>query len=182
MAQTSTVHSIELELADVDRAAYATLAFKAARHPSETADFFATRLLAFALEYAEGIAFSKGGISDLDEPAIVVRDLTGALTAWIEIGTPDANRLHKAAKAVRRVAVYPHKDPGPFLASLADARIHRADEIELVTIDRPLVEGLAARLDRRMSVTLSVTEGQAYLTVNGAHLEGAVTRRPLVAL
>src|SRR4029078_1789671 len=35
--------------------------------------------------------------SDPDEPPIAVRDLTGAMTAWIDIGSPDATRLHPAA-------------------------------------------------------------------------------------
>src|SRR4051812_47354462 len=98
MALTATVHHFDVELSDVDRGVYESLSFKAARHPSETAEYLVTRVLAYCLEYTEGIAFSKGGLSEPDEPAVVVRDLTGALRAWIEVGSPDAARLHRASK------------------------------------------------------------------------------------
>ena len=66
-----------------------------ARHPSESEEYLWTRVLAYALEFTDGIGFSRGGISDPDEPPLAVRDLTGAYRSWIEIGAPDADRLHK---------------------------------------------------------------------------------------
>ena len=74
-------------------------------------------MLAYCLEYAEGIVFSNG-ISDPDEPTIAVRDLTGAIKVWIEIGAPDAARVHKASKAAPRVAVYTHKDPAQLMRAM----------------------------------------------------------------
>jgi uncharacterized protein YaeQ len=41
------------------------------------------RILAYCLEYAEGIEMTSG-VSSGDEPAVVIRDLTGRVTAWIE--------------------------------------------------------------------------------------------------
>ena len=104
MALNSTVYHFDVQLSDVDRGVYEALSLRVARHPSETEEYLVTRVLAYALEYAEGIAFSKG-LADPDEPAIVVRDLTGAVQVWIEIGAPDAERLHKASKASPRVVV-----------------------------------------------------------------------------
>ncbi|MEK6655338.1 MAG: YaeQ family protein [Thermodesulfobacteriota bacterium] len=89
---------------------YEQLNLKVACHPSETEEYLLTRLLAYCLEYTEGIAFSRG-LGDPDEPAISVRDLTGALKAWIEVGSPDAARVHKASKASPRVAIYTHREP-----------------------------------------------------------------------
>ena len=60
MALSATVHTFEIELADVDRGVYESLSLKVARHPSETEDFLLTRVLAYCLEYADGIAFSRG--------------------------------------------------------------------------------------------------------------------------
>src|ERR1041385_84743 len=110
MALGATIYNFEVQLSNVDRHVYETLAIKAARHPSESDEFLVTRVLAYCLEYTEGIAFSKGGLSDPDEPARAVRDLTGALKTWIDIGLPDAARLHRASKAAPRVAVYTHRD------------------------------------------------------------------------
>ena len=178
MALSATIYNIEIDLADNDRGVYESLAIRAARHPSESEDYFVTRVLAYALEYAEGIEFSRG-ISDPDEPTISVRDLTGQLKAWIEIGNPDAARLHKASKASPRVAVYTHKDPEQLVARLKGERIHRADAVELWAVDRALVSQLAARLDRRMSFSLSVTDRELYLSLASDTLTGRVTRYAL---
>jgi uncharacterized protein YaeQ len=178
VALSATIYNFSVALADSDRGVYETLALKAARHPSEAEEFLAARLLAYCLEYAEGIAFSRG-LSEPDQPAIGVRDLTGAIRSWIEVGAPDAARLHKAAKAAPRVAVYTHKDPANLLRQLEGEKIHRAEKLELYAIDRELIDALAQRLERRMAFALSVTGGHLYLTIGTETLAGEVRRVPL---
>ncbi|HET9013204.1 MAG TPA: YaeQ family protein [Gemmatimonadaceae bacterium] len=178
MALTATIYNFDVQLADVDRGVYETLAFKVACQPSETEEYLMSRVLAYCLEYAEGIAFSRG-IAEADVPALSVRDLTGALQVWIDVGAPDAARLHKASKAAPRVAVYTHHEPERYWASLAGERIHRAADIELYAIDRALIDGLVARLDRRNSWELSVTERHVYVAVGGETIEGQLVRFPL---
>jgi uncharacterized protein YaeQ len=178
MALTATIYNFDIELADVDRGVYETLSFKIACQPSETEEYLLSRVLAYCLEYAEGIAFSRG-IAEADVPALSVRDLTGALQVWIDVGAPDAARLHKASKAAPRVAVYTHREPAQLLRQLAGERIHRSAELELYGIDRELIAELVARLDRRNAWALSVTERHLYLTIDGETLEGDVVRVPL---
>jgi uncharacterized protein YaeQ len=178
MALTATIYNFDIQLADVDRGVYEALSFKVACQPSETEEYLLSRVLAYCLEYVEGIAFSRG-IAEADVPALAVRDLTGALQVWIDVGAPDATRLHKASKAAPRVAVYTHRDPAQLLRQLAGERIHRSAELELYGIDRDLIAELVSRLDRRNAWELSVTERHLYITVDGATLEGDVTRVPL---
>ena len=175
MALTATIHNFDIELADTDRHVYESLALRLARHPSESEEYFVARLIAYLLEFAEGIEFSRG-ISSPEEPTIAVRDLTGAITTWIDIGTPDADRLHKASKLAGRVAVYTHKDPTQFLKQLAGKRIHNVEALELYAIDRALVSGLVARLERRVAFTLSVSGGDLFLSIGPDTLTGNVTR------
>ena len=175
MALTATIYNFEIQLSDVDRGVYETLSLKAARHPSETGEHLATRVLAYCLEFTEGISFSRG-VSDPDEPAISVRDLTGAYRAWIDIGSPDAARLHKAGKAAPRVAVYTHKAPAQLLAQLAGERIHRSESLELYSLDRGLVADFAARLERRTTFDLSVSDRHLFISVGGATLSGEIER------
>jgi uncharacterized protein YaeQ len=175
MAQTATIYTFDVNLADSDRGVYETLALRVACHPSETEASLLTRMLAYCLEYTEGIAFGAG-VSDGAEPAIAVKDLTGAWRAWIDVGYPDAARLHRASKLAPRVAVYIHKDPAILLRQLADARIHRADALELYAMDRELLRELEGRLDRRMKLDLTVTEGHLYLNTGGDTLTGEVVR------
>ncbi len=174
MALTATLYNFTIELAHVDRGVYESLVLKVAQHPSETEERLVTRVLAYCLEYAEGITFSRG-ISDPDEPAITIRDLTGTITTWIEVGAPDATRLHKASKAAPRVAVYIEKAPVIYLRQLTGERIHRADAIAIRAIDRELIGALVQRLDRRMSFALSVTDGHLFVSLgDGTSLDGAV--------
>jgi uncharacterized protein YaeQ len=179
MALSSTVYTFDLTLSDVDRGVYETLAIKAACHPSETPEYLLTRVLAYALEYAEGITFSKGGVSDPDDPPLMIKDLTGAWQSWIEIGAPDAARLHRAAKASPRVAVYTHKDPRVVLRGYEGQKIHKADQLEFYAVDRDLLAALAERLDRRMTFALMVTDRELFVTLGDETLSGRVDRHAL---
>ena len=176
MALTATLYTFDVALSDVDRGVYEQLSIKAARHPSESEEYLLTRVLAYCLEYTEGIAFSKGGISDADEPAITVKDLTGAWKSWIEVGAPDAARLHFASKACKRVALYTHKEARLLLRAYEGQRIHRAEHVEVYAMDPELLAALIGHLDRRTKWTLSVTDGQLFMDVGGASYSGSVQR------
>lgn len=179
MALTATIYNFDINLSDVDRGVYETLALRVARHPSETEEYLLTRVLAYCLEHAEGIGFSKG-LAEPDEPAISVRDLTGALRVWVDIGSPDAGRLHKASKAAPRVVVYTHRDPAALVRQLAGSRIHRADQLELYGFGREMLGGLAAALDRRTAWEVSVNDRQLYVMAGGRTFSEELVRVPLI--
>jgi uncharacterized protein YaeQ len=179
MALTATIYNFDIELADADRCVYESLALRVARHPSESEEYLLARVLAYCLEFTEGIEFSRG-LCDPDDPAIAVRDLTGALRAWIDIGMPDAARLHKASKLAPRVAVYTHRDIANVIRNLAGERIHRSEALELYAIDRGLIAGLAAVLNRRMAFSLSIAGGDLYVSIGADTLTGGVTRHAVV--
>ena len=178
MALTATIYNFEVELADSDRQVYESLSLRVAQHPSESDEYLIARVLAYLLEYREGIEFSRG-VSDPDAPTISIRDLTGRISTWIEIGTPDAARLHRASKAAARVAVYCHKEGTQWLKGLAAAGIHRADKLELNAIDRGFIAEMVARLDRRMAFSLSITDRELYLSIGSDNLTGQVERLQL---
>lgn len=180
MALSSTIHHFNIELADIDRGVYESLELRVARHPSEAEDYLLTRVLAYCLEYTEGISFSAG-LSEPNTPPIAVRDLTGALTVWIDIGAPDSARLHKASKATPRVVVYTHKAPALLLKSLAGEKIHRAEKLELYAIDRQLLSALATHVDRRTAFALTVQDGALMIAFGDTSLTGTVERLLLAA-
>lgn len=179
MALSATVYNFAVQLADVDRGVYADVELRVARHPSESAEFMVTRLLAYLLEYEDGIAFSDGGVSSTDEPAVLVRDLTGRLTAWIEIGAPAAERVHRGSKLADRVAVYTHREPDRVLAQLSGKRIHRAEGIPLYGFEPGFVDAAVAQLERRNTAGLSVTERRVYLDLNGVSLSTPIQEHRL---
>lgn len=176
MAIGATVHTFEVQLSDVDRGVYEELSLKVAQHPSETAAFMVTRVLALCLEHEEGIAFGDG-LSGGDEPAVLVRDRTGSLVAWIEVGAPEAERVHRGSMAADRCAVYTHRDPERVAARWAGKRIHRPEDVRLVSFDPGFVDAVADAVGRRTAMTVSVTEGVLYAEVNGAALSTAIHER-----
>lgn len=172
------MYRIEVALSDVDRGVYETLDVRAARHPSESMAYLLTRVLAYCLEYAEGIAFSKG-LSTTDEPAVWIKDMRGDLVAWIEVGSPSAERLHKVSKLSPRVVIYTQNDPELIVRESRTKAIHRAERIELYGVPTALLNALEEKIDRNTKLELVRTEGQLYVTIGGVTLEGALTRHAL---
>ena len=166
MALGSTLNVFDIALSDMDRGVYEQLSLKVACHPSESAEYMLTRVLAYALELQEGLAFTQG-LSVAEEPALWVRDLTGQLRVWIEVGAPDGARLHKASKACDRVVVYCHKDISLYLRNLTGQRVHAPEKVRIVALDRRFIETVAAKITRRTTLAVSVTEGQIYLDIAG---------------
>jgi uncharacterized protein YaeQ len=174
MALTATVLRFELVLADADRGVYETLDLRVARHPSESERFLVARVIARALEHAEGVEFGKG-LSVDDEPALHQRDLRGDLLAWIDVGSPSVLRLHKASKTGARVVVYTWKG-GEALAAEVAASVHRAEELEMNLLEIGFLDTVAATLERTNRWELSVSGGTLYLAIGGAVTEGTVRR------
>jgi uncharacterized protein YaeQ len=164
MALGATIYSFNVDLANSDRGIYQPLELRVARHPSESEAHFLTRVLAYCFEYEEGIAFSNG-LSEPDEPSIAIRDLTGLLRVWIDVGAPDAARLHRAAKAAPRVVVYTHKDPRLLAERLGGERIHRVEALEVYALDPAWLAALSLRLQRRMIFSLTIAEQHVYLSL-----------------
>jgi uncharacterized protein YaeQ len=174
LAQTATIYNVTIDLSDLDRGVYETLDLRVARHPSETTEYMLVRLLAYCLEYQEGIALTES-LSSGDEPALVVRDLTGRMTAWIEVGLPDAARLHRGSKLAGRAAVYTHRDARQLLSQLSGAKIHRAGDIPIRAFDRVAIEEVAALIERRASLAVSVSGGEALVALGDRMFTLAVT-------
>lgn len=180
MALSATTYRLKITLSDVDRGVYESLDLRLAMHPSETMRWMLTRMLAYCLSYEEGIVFSKGGLSSTDEPPIAIRDATGQLLAWIDIGAPSAERLHKASKAARRVALFTHVDLAMLRREASTRAIHKVEAIEVFRFEPSFLDALEPKIDRNTSLELVRTEGQLYVTVDGKQIEGAITPCSLV--
>jgi len=180
MALTATMHRFDIRLADSGRRVYETLDLRVARHPSESASFLLVRVLAYCLEYGTGIAFSKGGISSVGEPAISIHDPTGARVAWIEVGSPSAERLHRASKAHPRVAVYTDRRLDLLRAPLAGGRIHKAGEIVVTVFPKAFLRDLESTLDRNVRWDVAIHDGHLFVTCGERAFDAALEPVPLV--
>ena len=175
MALSATVRRFEIALADSDRGVYEQLDLRVAQHPSESDRYQIARVVARALEHAEGVDFSRGLAAD-DEPALWQRNLRGELQAWIEIGAPSADRLHRASKQCARVVIYGWKQLEALAAELVERGVHRADRIEVFAFDPEFLDAVAAGLDRNNKWDLSVAGSTVYLATAGGQHETPITR------
>jgi uncharacterized protein YaeQ len=178
MALGATVHVFDIQLSDVDRGVYESLELRVARHPSESLRYMLTRTLAYCLCLEEGIAFSKGGLSSTDEPPVSIHDPTGILLAWIDVGVPSAERMHKASKSARRTLVFT-TEPAQLLREARSKPIHRVETIEAWHIDGELLAALEPFIEKKTSLEIVRNEGRLYVTTGGRVLEGAIGRIPL---
>jgi uncharacterized protein YaeQ len=177
MAQTATIYNMSIDLSNVDRGVYEKIELRIARQPSETTEYMLLRMLAYCMEYQEGIALTEG-VASGDEPAILVRDLTGRIIAWIEVGLPDASRLHRGSKLAGRAAVYTHRGP-LLMRQLAGEKIHKAESVRIYVLDSDFIDEISAVIDRRCSIAMSITEQQIYLTIDGKDFTAAITEHRL---
>lgn len=179
MALPATIYRLKIALSDVDRGVYEALDLRLARHPSETLRYLLTRTIAYCLSYEDGIAFSKGGLSSAEEAPVSVYDPTGRQRAWIDVGAPSAERLHKASKAVERITIFTSTDPAMLQREAAAKGVFGAADIAIFPIDPEFLDALEPLVDRNTSLEVLHTSGHLYVTVGATTLEAALTRTSL---
>lgn len=175
MALKSTIYKAALQVADMDRHYYADHALTIACHPSETAERMMVRVLAFALNAGESLAFGRG-LSDVAEPDLFEADLTGAIRHWIEVGQPDPRAVLKACGKAARVTIYPYaasaalwwKDAGPALA--------RARNLAVQAVDPASARELAGLAERSMDLQCTIQDGEVWLRSSSTQVQ--VTLEP----
>lgn len=180
MALSATLYHLQVDLSDVDRNVYEPLDLRVARHPSENMRFMLTRTIAYCLSHTDGIAFSKDGIASTDDPPIAVRDPTGVLLEWIDVGNPAADRLHKATKAARQVSLFSCAPLAQLRREAASRPIHKVETIALWHLEPRFLDALEPRIDRKLKLELTRNDGLLYVTIGGEVTEGTITRCSLV--
>jgi len=163
MALKATICKASLQVADVDRNYYAEHALTVARHPSETDERMMARLLAFALNAHERLAFCKG-LSDTDEPDLWQKDLTGAIEHWIEVGQPDDKRLLRACGRAEKVTVYAYGNRAELWWQPLAEKLERAKNLTVWRIPVSAVQALEKLAGRSMQLQCTVQEGQLYFS------------------
>ena len=163
MALKATICKASLQVADMDRNYYAEHALTVARHPSETDERMMVRLLAFALNAHERLAFCKG-LSDTDEPDLWQKDLTGAIEHWIEVGQPDDKRLLRACGRAGKVTVYAYGNRAELWWQPLAEKLERAKNLAVWRIPVEAVQALEKLAARSMQLQCTVQEGLLYFS------------------
>lgn len=181
MALTVTLYRFQIELSDIPRGVYETLDFRVAQHPSEALPYMLTRVLAFALNTQEGLAFAPTGLHDPDAAAISIDSPNGGAELLIEIGSPSARKLHKATKTSRKVKVYTYKNPESLVSEIRAEKVHRAEEIEVFSIAPDFLAQLAEVLKRDNRWAILFDDGTISVQVGELSISGELAAHPYIS-
>ncbi len=163
MALKATVHKVELAVSDMDRGYYGSHTLTLARHPSETSERMMVRLLAFAMFADEALTYGRGLSAD-DEPALWLKDLTGNIECWIDVGLPDERELRKACGRARRVVLLTYGGRGVGIWwNQNQAALTRHENLDVIEIPIAATTALAKLADRNMQINATVQDGHIWM-------------------
>jgi len=162
VALKPTIYKAQIELADSDRGCFDTLNLTLARHPSETLERMAVRLLAYCLNTTRGLEFTRG-LSTAEEPDLWQHSDSGEIEHWIEIGQPEEPRLRKACGRTKKVSVYAFGRSADTWWKLNGEAISALPRLQIWQFNWGEVESAAGLLDRNAKLTLSIVGGMLYL-------------------
>ncbi|TFZ01986.1 YaeQ family protein [Ramlibacter humi] len=172
MALKSTVFKAQLAVADIDRGYYADHALTLARHPSETDERMMVRLAALALN-AHSLQTDCGGdatlgfgagLSDPDDPDALVRDFTGRVVRWIEVGQPEEKPLVRACSRADQVIVYAFHHAAEVWWRGMENKVSRLDKLQVWRFPSEASQALAALAERSMQLQATIQEGSLMLS------------------
>ncbi len=170
MALKATIYKADLQIADMDRHYYADHALTIARHPSETDERMMVRLLMYALHAQEGIAFTKG-LFDVDEPEVWVKDLTGEIRLWIDIGQPDETRLRKACGRAKQVVVVCHSSRCEVWWKQIENKLAKLSNLVVLQLAAETSQALAAMTERTMQLQCLVQDGEVWFSTDATRIQ-----------
>lgn len=167
MALKPTIYKAQIELADSDSNRYESLGLTLARHPSETMERMAARLLAYCLNAARGLEFTRG-LSTADEPDIWLHSDSGEIEHWIEVGQPEHPRLRKACGRAKQVSLYIFGKSSDTWWKLNGEAVCALPHLYAWQFSWPEIVALAQLLERTSQLSVSIVGGITYMD-NGKH-------------
>jgi uncharacterized protein YaeQ len=188
MAIKSTIFKAQLAVADIDNGYYADHALTLARHPSETDERMMVRLAALArhahalqtLCNGDGTLAFGAGLSDPEDPDVVLRDFTGQTRLWIEVGQPDDTAITKACRKADHVALYCFHHAAEVWWRGIENKLVRLANLEVWRIPAEQSQALAQMAQRSMQLQATVQEGSLMLgdAQRSVSLEPVAWKRP----
>ncbi len=170
MALKASIFKINLDISDIDRHYYQSHSLTIARHPSETDLRMMVRIIAFALNAHDELAFTKG-LSTQDEPDLWNKSLSDEIELWIDLGQPDEKRIRQAcgkAKAVR-IYCYQSRQAKTWLQAI-ESKISRFEHLQIISLPDEQVEQLTEFVNKNMSLQISIQDGEVFVSCDAGQV------------
>ncbi|TMP34804.1 YaeQ family protein [Pseudoalteromonas rubra] len=164
MALKSTILKANLSLSDMDRHVYQDISVTLAQHPSENAQRVMVRLLAFALEYQDGLSFSKGLCVE-DEPDIWLKNYSDEIELWLSVGLPEEKWLKKASNRSKQVVLYTYgeNNQGPWWQKNRNT-LRQYTNLKVISLPYSATSVMAEMLTRTMALTVTVQDSEIWFS------------------
>ena len=167
MALKSTIFKANLAVADIDHSYYADHALTLARHPSETDDRMMLRLVALAFNAhklqsvcaGDGTLGFGAGLSNPDDPDVFLRDFTGRMRVWVEVGQPEEKPLAKACGKADEVLLYCFNHAAEIWWRGIETKLTRLSNLQVLRVPTSAAQALAALAQRSMQLQATIQEG-----------------------
>ena len=172
MAIKSTIFKANVQIADIDHNYYADHALTLARHPSETDERMMVRLVALSLQAhqlqdmcnGDGVLGFGAGLSDPDEPDVMLRDFTERTRLWIEVGQPEDKPLLKACNKADQVVLYVFSHAGEVWWKGIQNKLTRPSNLQVWRIPAAASQSLTSLAERSMQLQATIQEGALMLS------------------
>lgn len=158
MALKATIYKADLNIANMDVHQYGDYQLTMALHPSETIERLMVRLLAFARYADESLEFTKD-LFETDEPALWQKDLTGQLMTWIEVGSPDEDKVKKASARCDKVVVVTYGNAVDEWYKRS-SKIKTLKNVEVWQLTESTTQAVQALCERTMQLQLNVMDDE----------------------
>jgi uncharacterized protein YaeQ len=163
MASNATIFKVALQIADMDRHYYQDHALTLARHPSETDERMMVRLLAFVRHAHADLAFGRG-LSAEDDPDLWLKDLTGSIELWIDVGQRDEKDIRRACGRARHVVIYNFGGRGADLWWEQNReKLERCANLTVWSVPLEASRALAKLAQRSMQLQCTLQDGQIWM-------------------
>jgi len=162
VAKNSTIYKAKISVSDMERDYYNDHQLTLACHPSETTERMMMRILAFALNADEQL-IPAGGMSEADEPDLWLKDLTGAINLWIEVGQPDERRILKASGRSEQVKIYSYGSKPRLWLDSIESKIAKTKNLSIYSINPESGKALAALAERNMEMHVTIDHDEIWV-------------------
>lgn len=166
MALKATIFKAMINIADMDRDYYTDLNLTIAQHPSETNKRMMVRLVAYILNAADGLEFTKGLCED-NEPEVWQKNYSGDIELWIDIGRPEDKRLKSACHKAKQVLLYTYGDNAQSeWWKLYSQKVLPLSNLSIFHISDEHLLAAEALVSRTMKIQASIQDGQLWLSTD----------------
>jgi uncharacterized protein YaeQ len=160
MALKATIYKAILNICDQDRNYYEEHHLTLAKHPSETDERMMVRLLAFAMYADENLTFGKDISAEGHEPTLWIKDMTGDIDLWIEIGQPDEKSIRKACSRVKQVVLILYGAQTDLWWKHNQRELIQKNNLTVIQLPYTATQSLAAMAERTMTLTCNIEDEQ----------------------